>query len=196
MGSRWYRKMWEYAYGFLDAGGRRKDHGSELKPLAEALDTSKRKRALVLARDMYKESDIFKWAVDFHCNNVTSFAFHAGSNDSGFNGALYDFYRHFNASCDLSGRYTFEQLWDVWEHRKVLDGDVLIVRLDDGRLQTIQSNWLVEKAGEKNCAQGVYLDPFGRTLGYHVERKTTPGQILEYDIPARYALLDAYLQRC
>lgn len=133
-----------------------------------------------------------RWAVDFHCLNTTSFGFRPMSDDQGFNAALQEFYDYFNETCDIAGRYRFEELWDVWEHRRVLDGDVLVVMLDDGRLQTIQSNWIVEDSSDVNCVQGLYLDPYGKTTGYHVERQTTRGQRVCYNIPAKYADFIAY----
>ena len=180
----------QYAYKF-PSNGKRKNHGSDPQPLAEAMDMTGRRTANVLARDLYKESDIFRWAVDFQCNNLMSFAFQPTSSDDGLNRALQDFYDYFNHTADIAGRYTFEQLWDLWEHRRLIDGDVLIVRLDSGELQTIQSNWIVE-SGEKSCVQGVYLNNYGRALGYHVERTASDGSTIEDDIPACYADLFAY----
>lgn len=180
------------AYPQLVGNGRRRDHGSEIQAQAVSLDMHKRRRAVVLARDLYKESKVLRWAVDFHCLNTTSFGFRPMSDDQGFNRALLDFYDYFNETADLTGRFQFEELWDVWEHRRVLDGDVLVILLDDGRLQTIQSNWLADDPACPDCVQGLYLDAYGRTTGYHVERQTTRGQIKRYRIPAEHTEFIAY----
>ena len=184
------RRLYNYAFSFLNTQGRRRDHGSQIQPQSVQLDETGRDKAHVLGRDLYKDSSLFRWAVDFHCKNTTGFVFQAKSKDKGFNRALEQYYEHFNRTLDFSGRYSFEELREIWERRAVIDGDVLLVKLNNGQIQSYQSDWI--RGNDNGFVQGVKLDEFGRPLGYQIERTTTNGKTIKNYYPARHSILIAY----
>lgn len=181
----------EYAFSFLRPDGRRPDHGSNLEPLSVQLDQHGRDKAQVLSRDLYTDSNIFTWAINFHTTHTTCFAFQPYSTDDGFNRALNDYYDYVNQTLDITGRYTFEELREVWEIRRVLDGDILLVKTQSGEVQTIQSDW-IRSDDKDGWVQGIQLNEYGRALAYAVERDTTRGRVVRAEIPATHAIFSAY----
>ncbi len=184
------RRLYNYAFSFLNTQGRRRDHGSQIQPQSAQLDETGRDKAHVLGRDLYKDSSLFRWAVDFHCKNTTGFVFQAKSKDKGFNQTLEQYYDYFNRTLDFSGRYSFEELREIWERRAVIDGDVLLVKLNNGQIQSYQSDWI--RGNDNGFVQGVKLDEYGRPLGYQIERTTTNGETIRMFYPARHSILIAY----
>ena len=54
------------------------------------------------------------------------------------------------ANCDVAGRHTLQRLTRLWEERRTIDGDVFVLKLSDGRVQSIES-----AAGCPSAAAGV-----------------------------------------
>ena len=178
-------------YDFLNTKGRRKDRGSDIKPQSEELDTDKRRKAINTARNIYNNVIEATWAVNRYVAAVTGFVFQPVTKDRELAQRLNDFFNRFNETADVTGRYTYNELLRLWELRKVIDGDVLKVRLMTGQLETIHADWIVNTKTDdgRTWVDGVCVDDYGRPIAYSISRQTSTGKEVERIIDARHAYL-------
>lgn len=179
----------ERTYDFLNPKGRRKKRGSTIKPQYEELDEEKRREAIVTARDLYNNVTEVYWAVNRYVKAVTGFVFQPTTRDRKLAARLTDFYEQFNATADITGRYTYEQLLRLWELREILDGDVLKVRLASGQFETIHGDWIRNCQYDGNWVNGVKVNEYGAPLAYSVLRQTSDGKEIKRIIDAKNAYL-------
>ena len=76
----------------------------------------------------------------------------------------------------MAGRFGREKLFRLAETRRVLDGDTLLIKLNDGRLQGIQGD-LVRNPDDlqgdtSQWVDGVRITNVGRALAFGVHRRT------------------------
>jgi capsid protein len=85
------------------------------------------------------------------------------------------------SQCDVAGRHRLSKFIRLAEIRKILDGDVGVMRLSAGQLQGIEGDMIRNAAGlEGRWISGVKVNDAGRHLAYALHRRTDRGR-LEFD---------------
>ena len=185
-------------YDFRNTKGRRKDRGTTVYSTAYAYDPQTRTAATEAGRELYRSSSDFRWLVDFYVSNVTGFTFRPSTSDPDLNRRLQDFYDDFNATADIQGLRTYEELTELWETRSLIDGDVLKVRLETGQFETIHGDWIAtpRKTNEGELwRDGILVDAFGRPLEYSIYKAVERGKAVEQRIAAEHCQLVRYTEK-
>ena len=106
------------------------------------LKQSDRSKVITTARDLPRNFTIAAWMVRKHLDYVSTFKFHCRHKNEEVNRKVEAFIKRWSKrkNCDVSGRFNLKRIIRMCEARRTLDGDVLIVKLADGRLQIIESD--------------------------------------------------------
>jgi capsid protein len=106
------------------------------------LDSQKRRRVIEGARELNRNFSVAAWAIRKHLDYVSTFTFQANTDDPVFNERLEALMNWYNRpiNCDIAGRHSLRRMVRLAEMRRVLDGDVFLVKLRDGRLQAIEGD--------------------------------------------------------
>lgn len=104
------------------------------------------------------------------------------------------------ANADVAGKFSREKLFRLAEMRRVLDGDTLLVKLNDGRLQGIQADLIEDPADKKDDEEwinGVLVTAVGRALSYAVKvrkgyTESKPDRRIDSTNAIHYGFFDRY----
>jgi capsid protein len=120
----------------------RRDPGTRIQSSDALLDSQKRRRVIEGARELNRNFSVAAWAIRKHLDYVSTFTFQANTDDPVFNERLEALMNWYNRpiNCDIAGRHSLRRMVRLAEMRRVLDGDVFLVKLRDGRLQAIEGD--------------------------------------------------------
>lgn len=93
------------------------------------------------------------------------------SADAAWNEKADDLFREWGDDCDVRGLDTFAELTALTYRSYQRDGDVGTILLDDGQLQSIESDQLADppgKRGDRHFIDGVEINDRGRPVRFHV----------------------------
>lgn len=163
------------------------------------LTAQKRAQITANSRDLDRNFEAVGWAIRRHLDYVCDFEFAGRSKDKGFNRDLEDFIENWSLeeNFEASERFSREQFTRLAESRSILDGDILIVRLQDSKVQAIEGDRVrnesganvIEEAGATYW-QGVRVLPSGKQTAFRVHSRSSSGQLVfEREIKADNARL-------
>jgi capsid protein len=120
----------------------RRDPGTRIQSSDALLDSQKRRRIIEGARELNRNFSVAAWAIRKHLDYVSTFTFQANTDDPVFNERLEALMNWYNRpiNCDIAGRHSLRRMVRLAEMRRVLDGDVFLVKLRDGRIQAIEGD--------------------------------------------------------
>jgi capsid protein len=148
------------------------------------LDVGKRDKLIANARDLNRNFSTAAWAIRQHLNYVATFRFHARNKDKGLNRAVEDLVRMWSRpyACDVAGRHRLSRFIRLAEIRRILDGDVGVMKLSSGQLQGIEGDLIRNPIGNFSgrWIHGVKLNDGNRALAYALHRRSDYGS-LEFD---------------
>lgn len=139
-----------------------------------------------------------------HLDYVSAFSFQAKTADEEFNDQVEKLVRGWSASVDVGGRHPLGRLLRILEARAVIDGDVLVRRLNPanearrGRLQLIESELIDDRgaesprSGSAEWVNGVLVGDALQALAYSIHRRTAGGTEYATTISSRDAFLHAF----
>lgn len=188
-------------YDAAKTSNKRRPAPRALKSVDRMQTAQQRKRLLSGSRDVQRNFTIASWAIRKHLDYVASLQFRSRTTDDAFNADLAEFVREWSKpwNCDARRRHSLPQLIRMWEERRTADGDVGILKLASGQLQTFEGDLIrspsdVEK-GDR-VYHGVECTPEGAALAYHLHKRTDSGQF-EYlkKIRAQRMWLYGYFDR-
>jgi len=178
-------------YDAATSSRRRRAPVGILKTEDDHLTVTGRKKLIGTARDLRRNYAIAKWMVTKHLDFVSTFTFQARTKDEGLNTEIENLMRHWGrrANCDVAGRHNLGRLTRLWEASRTLDGDVFVLRLSDGRLQSIEGDRVRTPAAKaklpdgvkaKDMTHGVKTSPAGKALGYAVHKRVPKSSRFEF----------------
>ena len=178
-------------YQAADPGTRRRDPGTRIKSSDNILTDSKRRRVMEGARDLYRNFSVAAWAIRKHLDYVSSFTFQAMTDDPTLNEELeklIDWYGR-PLNCDAAGRHSLRRMIRLAEARRVIDGDMFFVKLNDGRLQAIESDRVRDPGANRtdlvDYVHGVKIAPGGRLRSIAIHKRLADGRYeFERDVRA------------
>lgn len=196
----------EFEYDALTPRGRRKAAPARITREDTELKGGKRVRLQANARDIAKNFTIAAWAIRRHLDYVASFSFNPMTGDRGLDKELQLLMkiqsRPFN--CDRGGRNSREKMFRLLESSRVQDGDMLMVRLRDGRTQLIESDLIGDPTGKDKVdtatyewVDGVQIDYAGFPRQYGIFKRSAGGNSREFarTVPLANAHLYGFFER-
>jgi capsid protein len=195
---KWLNKKFETfgRYAAAEPSTRRRDPGTRIKSSDNILTDSKRRRVMEGARDLYRNFSVAAWAIRKHLDYVSSFTFQAMTSDPVFNDELENLMTWYSRplNCDAAGRHSLRKIIRLAEARRVIDGDMFFVKLNDGRLQAIESDRVRDPGNSRednaDYVHGVRVGPGGqlrsiaihkrlKSGGYEFERNVRAGNFIQ-----------------
>lgn len=193
-----------FEYDALTPRGRRKSAPARITREDTELIGGKRVRLQANARDIAKNFAIAGWAIRRHLDYVASFSFNPTTGDRALDKDLKQLMEISSRplSCDRGGRLSREKLFRLLEASRVMDGDMLMVRMRDGRTQLIESDLIknpekAEASTDLEWVDGVQIDVAGYPRQYSIHKRKAGGNSTEYSrtVPASNAHLYGFFER-
>lgn len=190
------------AYDALKPSGRRKSPSTQIVREDVHLRTKQREALSANSADLARNFSVAAWMVRRHLDYVASFRFSAKTGDTELNKTINDFLavQSNRERCDRGGRLSREKMFRLVEARRVLDGDVGLLRLRSGQTQIIESDLIrnPEKMRERDeWENGVRIDGAGYQLEYAISRRPKGGRGYEWqrNVPRQNFYLYGFFER-
>jgi capsid protein len=196
-----------FAYDATEPKNRRAAPSGNLYSEDRELATARRRTLVSGARDLRRNFAIAAWAIRKHLDYVSSFRFRADTGNPGLDDQI-DRLVEIAArpqNFDAAGRHGLRRFIRLMEACRVVDGDILAIKLADGTLQAIEGDRIREPQGGSRefmpppgaFINGVKVDDAGRPLAYAVHRRGPNGNGFEFErtIAASKVIYHAWLDR-
>jgi len=192
-------------YDATKSNNRRKSATGVLR--SEDSETSGADRAKLQSgiRDLRRNFSVMRWLVNRHLDYVTSFTFQATTTNRALNKKIEAYIRQRSKreNYDYRGRHSLRSALRIAEASRVIDGDVLNVRMANGCTQWIEGDRICKSAGVPGnidptyFTHGVLEDKGGRAKAYAVHSRGRNGTGLTFErlVPAYNAYLHGYIDR-
>ena len=181
--NKWLGSFGRYIAG--EPSNKRRDPGTRIQSSDALLSDSKRKRTIEGARDLFRNYSVAAWAVRKHLDYVSTFTFQAATEDTAFNERLEALMEWWSRplNCDVAQRHGLRRMIRLAEARRVLDGDVFMVKLTGGQLQCIEGDRVRNEGG----TDGARTNPDGtEEFWVHGIKLGTWGQVQQVKIHKRH----------
>lgn len=170
----------KFGYDALEPRGRRKAIAASIHREDYHTRGSKHRGLQANASDLARNLSLASWMVRRHLDYVSQFEFHGRSDDESLNEQIERLMSEDArpSQADVAGRFGREKLFRLAEMRRVLDGDTVLIKLRDGRMQGIQADLIKDPETARRADQtenwinGVRVNDFGRPLAYAIHKRT------------------------
>ena len=191
-----------FGYDVLNSAGKRKQSPSVVYREDEYAKGAKRDRLQSTAADLSRNMSLASWMVRRHLDYVAQFSFKSRTGEKSLDDQIEQLMREDSTKqrFDIAGKFTREKMFRLAEMRRVLDGDTLLVKMRDGRLQGIQADLLRNppNTSSPDWINGVRVSQYGRELsfgiyardgltGRHFVRNVRAANAIHYGFFDRYA---------
>jgi capsid protein len=183
------RPVGNFEYDALKPNGKRKSApGRVIREDAE-LRGGKREKLQSNARDIAKNFSIAAWAIRRHLDYVARFSFNPITGDRGLNKDLAELMavQSDPFHCDRGGRLSREKMFRLLEASRILDGDIGMIRMRDGRTQLIESDLIKDPPSQEQqktetyeWVDGVQVDYAGFPRQYSVHGREKGGRTTKW----------------
>jgi capsid protein len=182
------------AYDAIKPAGKRKQPPARIVREDNHLQGSKRRQLMSNAADLKRNLSIAAWMVRRHLDYVARMNYAPNTGDRELDKDLKELmiWQSRAENMDRGGRLTREKLFRLAESRRVLDGDMGLIRLRDGRTQCIKGDLLRDPSKKKipkgqEWESGVRIDEAGLQLAYSIHKRTNGGRGTEFSriVPRR-----------
>lgn len=186
-------------YDAVESVGRRRHAAPTLKSEDLELDAARRRQMTAQTRDVLRNFAIASWAIRKHLDFVARFTF-SSDTKSDFDEQLEALMREASqpGACEVTGHMSAAQLVRTVEARAVSDGDCLLVKLGDGRVQLItgdriRDGGVIGSGVSNDIYHGVRINDVGAPQSFAIHRRLRWGGFaFEREVPAEHCLFHAY----
>jgi capsid protein len=169
-------------YDAIIDNGRRKRASGVNRSEDQELTPTDRWRLYTGARDIARNFAIAGWMIRQHLDYVSTFTFRPRCATTEKTERLQTWFDWWSqpANCDAAARHGFFRWLRLAERSRTVDGDLLVLKLADGRIQAIEGDRIRTPVGgfpantgrqAIDFLHGVQTDEAGRALGYAVCRR-------------------------
>jgi capsid protein len=192
-----------FGYDALTPRGRRREVSSVVTREDAKVRGSKHRKLQETASELQRNLSLAAWMVRRHLDYVASFKFRSRMLDEDLNRQIETLMEEDSRpnAADVAGRYSREKMFRLAESRRVLDGDVALVKLADMRLQGIQADLIRDPEGndrkvDEQWINGVQINQVGRPLSFGVYSRRSYAQT-EYArrVPAKNVIFYGFFDR-
>lgn len=204
-----------FGYDAVIANPKRKAPTALLQSEDRELLAESRRKLVASTREIRRNFSIAAWAIRRHLDYVSTFSFQAKTGDDALDAKLEKIIatRSKAENCDVAGRHPLRRLIRMAEASRVIDGDIGLLKLFDGRLQAIEGDrirtpvgqpdgfWFPSPSGSPSATtawiQGVEIDRYGRPLRAAIHSRGPSANIFVLDriVPTSNLYLHANLDR-
>jgi capsid protein len=193
-------KAFAAGYDAVKSTGKRKAATPVTKSEDEQLKGRDRSAAIGGSRDIVRNFGLVQWAIRRHLDYVTKFDFQSRTGDDAFDMQLEGLMREWckPGNCDVSGRHSFKRLIRLAEARRVIDGDVFLMKRSSGKIQPVEGDLIQTRDGDENkYTNGAILNSDGKVLSWalHKRMKGTGRKMFVRDVRAKNMLQHAQFDR-
>ena len=172
--------MFTSGYDAVASTGKRKAASAVLKYEDEQLKHRDRKKIIGTGRDLVRNYSAVSWVIRKHLDYCTQFDFQVRTDSDELNQQIEDLVKVQSSShnCDQAQRHPFPRLMRMLEGRRVIDGDVFLVKRSSGRLQAVESELIADPDDIKRDQRwfnGCNVDADGRALGWGLHKRGEHG---------------------
>ena len=183
-------KSKQFGYDAITSKGRRRPPVNTTKAEGKLLDPQGRQTLNATTRDLIRNMSVAKWMISQHLAYCSTFDIQFTTADKGLNAYLADAVDYYGRATnfDAAGRHRADHFWRMAEARRVIDGDVGLLKLGDGRVQAIESDRIRNPASVRNFVtnprqpnargkwvNGVKVTEAGRALAYNIWQRKDGG---------------------
>jgi capsid protein len=131
-----------FGYDATEDKGRRKSPTPLLRSEDDELPLYRRQQVITLGRDIRRNFSIAAWAIRKHLDYVARFRFHAATGDAKIDKRLDELmeWRSKPWNFDSARRHSRRKYVRLVEASRTVDGDILLVKQANGRLQAIEAD--------------------------------------------------------
>ncbi len=171
------------------------------KPADRELTVEERQALLSQARECQGNFALAGFLLDKHIQYMASYKFQCKTADAEFNHAVEKAFARWKrrTNCDVMREFSFDEMLQMIELHRTTDGDVLVVKHGDLKLQLIEGDRIRNPQNlniNDHWLHGIHADEFGRTIEFAVsKRQETGGFKHERIIPRDDAWLLGYRRR-
>jgi capsid protein len=164
-----------FGYDALTPRGRRREVSSVVTREDAKVRGSKHRKLQETASELQRNLSLAGWMVRRHLDYVASFKFRSRTQNEELDKTIERLMEEDSRpnAADVAGRYSREKMFRLAESRRVLDGDVAIVKLADMRMQGIQADLIRDPQGNaiktgEQWINGVLITKVGRPLSFGI----------------------------
>jgi len=149
-------------------------------------NTTERRTLVATARDLPRNFAVAAWMLRKHLDYVSRFSFQAKTGNDILDAQIEALMARWSRArnCDAAGRHSLSRMIRLAECCRVLDGDVALVKLGDGRLQAIEGDRIAKPTvgdgapgwDEEKVTAGVELNGTGAATRYCICKRSTMSQ--------------------
>ena len=196
----------QFEYQGAQNKGRRQAPKSRIYHESEVLTPVKRQKLQATAQDQARNQSLVAWMVRKHLDYVSKFHFSFRTDKEPVNTVVNRIFRWHGAprNLDYLGRFGRDEMFRLFELEKVLCGDAGLLKLDDLKLQAIESDLIAkgtalegETLPDNINDSGLVVDTTGRVLQYAICNRGTNGgsRIFDHLEPTANIIFDGYWNR-
>ena len=171
------------SYDAASTSKKRRDPPASLKSTDAILTPQKRKTITSATRDAQRNFSIAGWAIRRHLDYVSTFSFQARTGNPELDTEIENLVRWWSRplNFDIAGRHSLPRFVRMLEERRVVDGDVFVMKLANGRVQAIESDRVRNPTGKDNenkkrkWTHGIDCAPGGRARAYALHDRRDSG---------------------
>ena len=167
-----------FGYDIVEPTNKRKRIVNRIGREDYQLKGQKHRQAQASAAELQRNLSLVGWMVRRHLDYVSTFQFRSRTGDKQFDKYVERLMAEDNRpnNADASGKFTREKLFRLAEMRRVLDGDVFFVKLNNGTLQGIQGDLVRDPPDmtpddSESWINGISVNEFGRPKRFAVWRR-------------------------
>jgi len=166
------------AYAAVKSSDRRSSPKQYIVSEDDALRDRERNVLSATTQDVNRNFSIAAWMIRRHLDFVASNYFICNTPDDGFNSYVEDYMKDRGKpeNFDAAGRHSIQDAMRLIESSRTIDGDVFIMKLNNGRVQVIEGDRVRTPDTERRrdddiWKNGLLLDKFGKTRRVAVWRR-------------------------
>jgi len=195
-----------FGYQAVQDKGRRQAPKTRIYHEGEVLPPKARRKLQATTQDQARNVSLVAWMVRKHLDYVSKFHFSFRTDKPDTNDVVNRIFHWHGAprNLDYLGRFGRDEMFRLFELEKVLCGDAGLLKLDDLKLQAIESD-LIAKGTAKEGTElpdnvndsGLVVDATGRVLKYAICNRGKNGATCEFDHlePVANVIFDGYWNR-
>ncbi|MDR1957598.1 MAG: phage portal protein [Planctomycetaceae bacterium] len=205
-----------FGYDAVAPDSRRPAIPSVLRSEDWELDPLRRRKAVAGSRDILRNFSLAKWAVNRHLDYVSRFTFKSSAGDleldpkfaalltpdesQRLNNQIEEIIWQWGqpGNFEVTGRFSLAKFLRMAEAARVVDGDIGILKLADGRVQAVEGDRIRDEYGipkDNGIVHGVRINDWQEPLAYRIFRRTPQGQfVFEREVPAENMILHGYFE--
>lgn len=190
-----------FGYQAVQDKGRRQAPQTRIYHESEVLTKSKRQKLQATTQDQARNQSLVAWMVRKHLDYVSKFHFSFRTGRPEIDTLVNRIFRWHGAprNLDYLGRFGRDEMFRLFELEKVLCGDAGLLKLNDLKLQAIESDLIAKgtEAPRNVNDSGLVVDTNGRVLQYAICNRGTNGAECKFDHleSAANLIFDGYWNR-